>query len=128
MLEQTSALWAARVREWRESGETAAQFSSGRGFAAGTLKGWATRLRHAEAAPSTWPRRGRPPTSPAPAAVTPPKSVTLARVVRAEPSATPVTPTRVPIDVLVGDVRVRVEPGADEAALRLVFRALGVAR
>lgn len=54
----------------------------------------------------------------------------LARVVRSEVRAMPasVTGSGVPVEVFVGDVRVRVEGGADEAALRVVFRALGVAR
>lgn len=58
----------------------------------------------------------------------PAKSMMLARVVRSEKAPGPASHAGAPVEVLVGDVRVRVDRGADEAALRLVFRALGVAR
>lgn len=124
MAEQsTAAIWAERVRAWRGSGQTAAEFSAGRGFAAGTLKMWASRLPSAESAPSETAARGR-------SSAVSSRSPMLARVVRSEVRAMPasVTGSGVPVEVFVGDVRVRVEGGADEAALRVVFRALGVAR
>lgn len=128
--QQTADIWAERVRAWRESGQTARAFSTGRGFAASTLKIWSSRLRRAEAAPPVAsPRRGRPPTTlvvAAPAA--PAKALMLARVVRSEGAGLEARLSSAPVEVVVGDVRVRVERGADEAALRLVFRALGVAR
>jgi hypothetical protein len=132
MAEQRAAeIWADRVRAWRESGQTAAAFSAGRDFAPGTLKVWASRLQtqRADAPPSVPPpRRGRPPKSKAAGAVTDAaKTLMLARVVRSEPVDTPASRASAPVEVLVGDVRVRVDRGADELALRLVFRALGVA-
>lgn len=130
MAEQRAAeTWAERVRAWRESGQTAAAFSAGRGFAAGTLKVWASRLQKAGSAPSTPPpRRGRPPKASPSDVAGSAKALMLARVVRSEGVGTPASPAIGPVEVLVGDVRVRVDRGADEAALRLVFRALGVAR
>jgi hypothetical protein len=42
----TEATWTQRVAAWRVSGLTAAEFSDGRGFAAATLRWWASRLRN----------------------------------------------------------------------------------
>ena len=41
----TEVTWTQRVAAWRASGLTAAEFSDGRGFAAATLRWWASRLR-----------------------------------------------------------------------------------
>lgn len=121
--QSTATVWAERVRAWRESGQTAAEFSAGRGFAAGTLRMWASRLQGAEVAPAASPAHG----GSAAAAL---KAPALARVVRAGAPAMPasVAGPRAAVEVLVGDVRVRVERDADETALRVVLRALGVAR
>jgi hypothetical protein len=43
----TAATWSERVRAWRASGETAAAFAEGKGFAGSTLRFWATRLKSA---------------------------------------------------------------------------------
>jgi hypothetical protein len=58
------------------------------------------------------------------------KAPTLARVVRAGVPAMPASDAgpRAAVEVLVGDVRVRVERDVDETALRVILRALGVAR
>ena len=45
----TEAKWAARVRAWRASGETAQEYARRHGFAASTLHGWSSRLPHADA-------------------------------------------------------------------------------
>ena len=45
----TAAVWSARVRAWRASGETANQFADGKGFAGSSLRFWATRLKSAPA-------------------------------------------------------------------------------
>jgi hypothetical protein len=39
-----ASTWAKRVSAWRSSGQTADAFASGRGFAGGTLRWWASRL------------------------------------------------------------------------------------
>jgi hypothetical protein len=41
----TERKWRERVRGWRESGQTAPDFSTGRGFSAGGLRYWAHRLK-----------------------------------------------------------------------------------
>lgn len=38
------ATWAKRVAGWRASGQTAAEFAAGRGYAGSTLRWWASRL------------------------------------------------------------------------------------
>jgi hypothetical protein len=45
---KTEAKWVARVREWAESGRTASEFAEGQGYAASTLRYWASRLRTKE--------------------------------------------------------------------------------
>jgi hypothetical protein len=51
---QTETMWTERVRRWRGSGQTAEQFAQGQGFAASTLRYWASRLggRASAAAPT----------------------------------------------------------------------------
>lgn len=38
-------IWKQRVMSWRASGESAERYAIGRGFAASTLKWWASKLR-----------------------------------------------------------------------------------
>ena len=40
----TRETWAARVREWKRSGLTAAVYAERKGFSAGTLRWWSSRL------------------------------------------------------------------------------------
>jgi hypothetical protein len=40
----TRTIWKQRVASWRASGESAERFAIGRGFAASTLKWWASKL------------------------------------------------------------------------------------
>jgi hypothetical protein len=44
---RTEAAWSKRVEAWRASGLTAEEYSAGRGFAAGTLRWWSSRLGRA---------------------------------------------------------------------------------
>lgn len=37
--------WAARVREWKQSGQTLRQFAEGKPFKPSTLRWWSTQLR-----------------------------------------------------------------------------------
>jgi hypothetical protein len=100
----TAAKWAARVQEWRASGKSAETFAEGRDFRASTLRYWASRLK------VTSPR-------------TP--AVTLARVVRTEPVA---TPTESSVEVVVGTARIVVHRGFDGGLLRDVIAALGAGK
>ena len=104
----TQSKWAARVRDWKASGRSASDYARGRGFAASTLAWWSSRIRSGafgDAVASTmW---GSP--------------VRMARVVR---SARPTDTLR----VHVGGAGIEVGPGFDQALLREVVEALGVAR
>jgi undecaprenyl pyrophosphate synthase len=44
-MSDTATKWRQRVAGWRASGETAERYSTGRGFTAGTLRWWASRLQ-----------------------------------------------------------------------------------
>lgn len=44
-------IWKQRVASWRASGETAERFAVGRGFAASTLRWWASKLREGGTTP-----------------------------------------------------------------------------
>jgi hypothetical protein len=105
----TAEIWLDRIERWRASGERAELFSRREGYAASTLRWWASKLRHELAAPV--------PSSP---------SVQLARVIRT-PSV-PTTPLDAPsaiaLEVLDGRVRIAVEPGADPRTLAMVLEVV----
>ena len=44
-------IWKQRIASWRASGESAERFAVGRGFAASTLKWWASKLRDDSSTP-----------------------------------------------------------------------------
>ena len=96
----TEAKWAARVKAWRESGQTADGFAVGKEFAAGTLRWWASRLA----------RRDRVP---------------MARVIRrpASEAASPAEAGALAIEVT--GARIAVGRGFDAELLRDVVSALG---
>lgn len=107
MTETTSA-WSKRVEAWRASGERAEDFSRREGYAASTLRWWASKLKR-EA-----PRR---------------PEVRLARVVRTPSPTVTAAPARagmILVDVVHAGVRVAVEAGADRATLAMVLDVLGV--
>jgi hypothetical protein len=104
---ETEAKWAARVEDWRASGETARAFCEGKGFSPGGLRYWSSRLR--KGAPSAAASGG----------------VRLARVVR---SAAAPQDAETPIVIEVGQARVGVRRGFDTAALRTVLDVLGAGR
>jgi ABC-type amino acid transport substrate-binding protein len=104
----TETKWSERVREWGATGRTAVEFSEGRGFAASTLRYWASRLRH----PERYSAADAKPTR-------------RIRMVRVTPAATRREET---LDVVVGAARVVVRTGFDGALLREVVDALGGAK
>lgn len=114
--QKTESKWAARVASWRASGQSAAEFAAGRDYAASTLRWWGYRL----AATTEQPAGG------AEVATTPPK-IALVRVSRA-PKEERVEGLLATSVVELETLRVRVEPGFDEAALRSVIAALRGAR
>ena len=107
---ETQRTWAKRVDAWRASGERAEDFSRREGYAASTLRWWASTLKH-EAPPPARPE------------------MRLARVVRTRaPVAVPapVRPGVIVVDVAHAGARVAVETGADRATLAMVLDVLGV--
>src|SRR6185312_13115999 len=126
---ETEAKWEERVRGWRESGKTAERFAEGQGFAASTLRYWASRLRpQATGASET--------------SIVEPRETPRVRLVRVRraglrasgaaregtsalpdgdgPSAT--------MAIALGAVRIEVRPGFDRALLSDVLEVLGGAR
>ncbi len=92
----SEAVWRERVKTWKASGQSAAEFVRGRGFAASTLRTWASR-------------------------VAPPAGSPFVRLV--PKAAATVAPTGLVVEV--GGARVRVAPGFDPALLVAIVQALG---
>jgi hypothetical protein len=100
---ETEQRWAARVAEWRASGQTAPVFCKGKDFTPGGLRYWASRLGNAGQSARA-------------------KEVRIARVVRA-PQPAPTAET--PIVIELGAARLGVRRGFDPEALRAVLDLLG---
>jgi hypothetical protein len=123
MTEQTLAKWMGRLREWRESGLSAEEFTAGKDYAAASLR-WAVSQVGAEAATRS---TSVPVTR---------ETLRKRRAARRSLPAVPVTPRFVPVrvrraepvgaDVIVevAGARIRVSRGVDVALLGEVVRAL----
>lgn len=101
-------MWRNRVASWRASGKTAEAFSAGRGWSAGTLRWWSSRLR----------REATPPVS----------EVRFAQLVR---SAMPdrgrggrVATGAVVVDWLDARLRITIEPDADRDTVATVLELI----
>lgn len=117
---KSAAQWGELISAWEASGLAADVFASKHGVAGSTLRWWKTELaRRARNEPARRPPRREPPR--------PATSIALARVVRPGEEPTPGV-ARDGVAVLVGGVRVVVEPGFDGRLLREVVRALEQAR
>jgi hypothetical protein len=101
----TTEIWVERVAAWRASGERAETSSRRGGYAASTLRWWASRLKREMAAP----------------AVAAPAEIQLARVLR-RPTP-PVEPGghAIVLEIVDAGVRIAIEPGADPATLAMVL-------
>ena len=51
-MSDTKEIWRKRVASWRASGKTAERYSAGRGWSAGTLLWWSSRLGREAPAPA----------------------------------------------------------------------------
>ncbi len=109
----TAEMWTQRVAAWRASGERAEAFSRREGFAASTLRWWASKLK----------RDMSETESTASTQVT--KEIRVARVVRGE-SAQTCQPPPLVIDIGFADVRLTVPAGTNRATLAMVLEMLGV--
>lgn len=109
----TTETWLERVAAWRASGERAEAFSRRAGYAASTLRWWASKLKRDLAA------------APVPALV---PEVRLARVIRGEPapSSSP-TPSgsAITLELAQFGIRIAVETGADRATLAMILDVIG---
>ena len=103
---ETKTKWRRRVASWRASGETAEEFSSGRGFSAGTLRWYSSRLA-----------RDADPARPV---------VRLARLVRL-PAAEPRDRRGgIVVELLDARARITVEAGVDRDSFATVVAVLGM--
>jgi hypothetical protein len=110
----TIETWIERVSAWRASGERAEAFSRRAGYAASTLRWWASKLKRDLAA--------------APAVVAVPE-VRLARVIRSEPAPTSESASggrAITLELVQQGIRIAVQAGADRATLAMVLDVLGV--
>lgn len=108
----TTETWIERVSAWRASGERAEAFSRRAGYAASTLRWWASKLKRDLAA--------------APAVVVVPE-VRLARVIRSAPTSAPAAGGReITLELVQLGIRIAVETSADRATLAMVLDVLGV--
>lgn len=105
---ETEAKWAERVRQWRASGETAAEFTRGEGYEPTTLRYWASVLKGRLKAQT------KPPVRRARARV---------RMVRVRRVARPVDAETIAVEV--GPARVEVRAGFDPVLLRAIVEAIG---
>jgi hypothetical protein len=97
-------LWKKRVADWRASGETAKRYSAGRGWSAGTLLWWSSRL-------------GRE--------APPPPTVRIAQLVRSPvPHDRGAAAGAIIIELLDARVRITVDGGADREAVTAVLAVL----
>ena len=96
----TKSKWEERVRAWRESGQTAAHFATGKPFKPSTLTWWASQL------PKLVPPKPGPP------------KLVMARVIRVP------TPSSASMTVSVGRARIDVSRGFDAELLREVVACL----
>jgi hypothetical protein len=103
-MSDTKEIWKKRVASWRASGETAEKYSAGRGWSAGTLLWWSSRLG----------REG------------PPLPVRVAQLVRSPVQRDRVEPAgAIVVELLDARVRVTIDPGADRETVEVVLKLLG---
>lgn len=97
----TESKWAARIKAWKDSGQTARDYCNGKGFSVASLRIWRTRLRKLEASQSG-------------------ARVRLARVLPAHRDT-----SETPILIEIAGARLGVRRGFDSETLRAVIAALG---
>lgn len=102
-----AAIWRERVREWRASGETAADFAVSHGYSVSSLRWWAWKL-------------GESATSDPPS-----ESPRLVRVLRGGRARDAAASDAARITIELGAARVTVKTGADRTTLREVLNVLG---
>lgn len=100
---ETETKWAARVSEWRASGQTAKDFCEGKEFAAGGLRYWSSRLNRRE------PEKSQV------------RSVRMARVIRTVHAMTRTVASMLVVEL--AGARIEVRRGFDPQLLRSIVDA-----
>ena len=128
MARASAAQWAKRVERWKDSGLTAKEFAAETGVNASTLAYWSWRLgaqaREEPEATAARRRPAKPMRSRDPAKSQ--RKHTTPSYVEVPVAAVVTAPD--PVELVLGDVCVRVPVGFDEATLTRVVRAVGAAR
>ena len=102
-MSEKKEIWKKRVADWRASGETAKRYSAGRGWSAGTLLWWSSRLGHEAPLPA----------------------VRIAQLVRsAPPHERGAAAGAIIIELLDARVRITVDGGADRETMAAVLALL----
>lgn len=126
-MDQTNTQQRAKwVERWKDSGLTAKEFAAEAGLKASALYYWRSQLSAAGRKDHDGKDQPMPSTETLAAKPTKRSPKTTSHFVEL-PIAT-LTQTPVVLELLFGDVRVRVPSGFDEVTLTRVVRALGVAR
>jgi hypothetical protein len=121
MARSNRAEWAKRVERWKDSGLTAKEFASETGLNPSTLSYWSWKLgQSGGGGKPRKPRSARPRPQKAADKKVPGKFV--------EVSGPAVSTAPSVIEVVVGDVRVRVPVDLDDVTFARVMRTLGAAR
>lgn len=119
MREQTRAKWAERIRQWRDSGQTADEFAAGKDYEASALRWAASQLREKQARPAI---TLEPASRPQRAGNVVPTAAGSRQFVRVR--VRKIKPTCAEMTVEVGGARIRVTRGVDMGLLGDVVRAL----
>jgi hypothetical protein len=119
MKEQTRAKWAERIRQWRDSGQSAEEFAAGKDYEASALRWAASQLRE-EKERLTMPLARTSGRSRVAASVVPAAAGTQFMQVRVRQAEAP----SAEMTVEVGGARIRVTRGVDMGLLGDVVRAL----
>jgi hypothetical protein len=120
MRERTRAKWAERIREWRDSGQSAEEFAAGKDYEASALRWAASRLKdenERQTTPSEATSRRRREAVSVVTAAARPQEFMRVRVRQAEPACAEMT-------VEIGEARIRVTRGVDMGLFGGVVRAL----
>ena len=119
MARASRAEWVKRVEQWKRSGLTAKAFAAAHGLNASSLNCWSWKLRAEERQEPTAPKRKVRESSRTVAFVELPIAST-GQSAASEPARGSAA-----LELLLADgVRVRVQPGFDEATLKRVVRTL----
>ncbi len=129
MARGTADEWARRVERWKDSGLTAKEFAAESGVKASTLTFWNWKLSAAARATASSEgdsARERKQSAQAREATARKQAAKVSEVVEL-PIATVTIPVAM-VEIILGEVRVRVGAGFDEATLTRVVRAVEAAR